>query len=159
MRIPIDITELSVSKHYARGRTGEPVPDGVIAELEQSARHTREAAEALSSYHASLAADTSRNADQRLIELRKQAIKVAEVQVSCWNRGRSVLNLQRWLRGAAAYATDLAAYRVYLINHEVGHGLGHAHTNCAGAGRPAGIMVQQTLGLGGCTAWPWPTHP
>lgn len=86
-------------------------------------------------------------------------LKVAEVQVSCWNRGRSVLNLQRWLRGAAAYATDLAAYRVYLINHEVGHGLGHAHTNCAGAGRPAGIMVQQTLGLGGCTAWPWPTHP
>lgn len=86
-------------------------------------------------------------------------LKVAEVQVSCWNRGRSVLNLQRWLRGAAAYANNLADYRVYLINHEVGHGLGHGHTRCAGAGRPAGIMVQQTLGLGGCTAWPWPTHP
>ena len=80
-------------------------------------------------------------------------------QVSCWQNHRAVLNLQRWLNGATPFGSDLVTYRTYLVNHEVGHGLGHGHVTCSGAGRPAGIMVQQTLGLGGCTAWPWPTAP
>lgn len=79
-------------------------------------------------------------------------------QVSCHaGGGKVVLNLRRWVLGAPAYGTDLAAYRTYLVNHEVGHGLGHGHVSCAGQGKPAPVMHQQTYGLGGCTAWPWPS--
>lgn len=78
-------------------------------------------------------------------------------QVSCHNSGRVVLNLRRWVLGADAYGSDVAQYRTYLVNHEVGHGIGHAHAYCGGKGRVAPVMMQQTYGLKGCTAWPWPT--
>ncbi|XGX78096.1 hypothetical protein LQK93_00876 [Terrabacter sp. BE26] len=78
-------------------------------------------------------------------------------QVSCHNGGRVVLNLRRWVLGAEAYGSDVAAYRTYLVNHEVGHGIGHPHEYCGGKGRVAPVMMQQTYGLNGCTAWPWPT--
>ena len=78
-------------------------------------------------------------------------------QVSCHNSGRVVLNLRRWVLGAAAYGSDIAGYRTYLVNHEVGHGIGHAHAYCGGPGKVAPVMMQQTYGLKGCTAWPWPT--
>ncbi len=80
-------------------------------------------------------------------------------QVSCHNGIRVVLNARRWLLGADAYGTDVASYRTYLVNHEVGHGIGHGHLQCAGKGKPAPVMMQQTYGLDGCTAWPWPTPP
>ena len=78
-------------------------------------------------------------------------------QVSCHNGGRVVLNVRRWVLGADAYGTDLAGYRTYLVNHEVGHGIGHPHASCSGKGAVAPIMMQQTYGLEGCTAWPWPS--
>jgi hypothetical protein len=78
-------------------------------------------------------------------------------QVSCHNGGRVVLNLRRWVLGAAAYGSDITGYRTYLVNHEVGHGIGHSHAYCGGAGKVAPVMMQQTYGLKGCTAWPWPT--
>jgi hypothetical protein len=78
-------------------------------------------------------------------------------QVSCWNEGRSVLNLKRWQLGDDSYGKDVSRYRVYQINHEVGHGLGHQHRTCPGQGERAPVMVQQTLSLGGCVAWPYPT--
>jgi hypothetical protein len=78
-------------------------------------------------------------------------------QVSCWNGSRSVLNLRRWLLGDDSYGTDVARYRVYQVNHEVGHGLGHGHRSCPAPGRRAPVMVQQTLSLQGCKAWPHPT--
>ena len=68
-----------------------------------------------------------------------------------------MLNLRRWVLGAAAYGSDVAGYRTYLVNHEVGHGIGHAHAYCGGKGKAAPVMMQQTYGLKGCTAWPWPT--
>lgn len=76
--------------------------------------------------------------------------------VSCFNRGRAVLNTKRWLTGVPFYKDNLAAYRSYLVNHEVGHGLGHKHEDCPGRGRTAPIMLQQTLGLDGCKANPYP---
>ena len=78
-------------------------------------------------------------------------------QVSCHNSGRVVLNLRRWVLGAEAYGSDVTGYRTYLVNHEVGHGIGHAHAYCGGKGKVAPVMMQQTYGLKGCTAWPWPT--
>jgi hypothetical protein len=81
-------------------------------------------------------------------------------QVSCQNGDRVVLNARRWVGGAAAYGRDTAGYRRYLVNHEFGHALGHQHVRCPGKGRPAPVMLQQTKGLGGCRANPWPkrTH-
>ncbi|MGA8980287.1 MAG: DUF3152 domain-containing protein [Pedococcus sp.] len=78
-------------------------------------------------------------------------------QVSCWNGERSVLNLRRWVLGDDSYGSDVARYREYQVNHEVGHGLGHQHRTCPGKGERAPVMVQQTLGLGGCKPWPYPS--
>ncbi|KQU70577.1 MULTISPECIES: DUF3152 domain-containing protein [unclassified Phycicoccus] len=78
-------------------------------------------------------------------------------QVSCWNGERSVLNLRRWVLGDDSYGTDVARYREYQVNHEVGHGLGHQHRSCPAKGDRAPVMVQQTLSLQGCTPWPYPS--
>jgi ssRNA-specific RNase YbeY (16S rRNA maturation enzyme) len=76
--------------------------------------------------------------------------------VSCQNGDRVVLNAKRWVSGAETYGTDVTNYRRYLVNHEVGHALGYQHATCAGEGRLAAIMVQQTQGLDGCRRNPWP---
>lgn len=78
-------------------------------------------------------------------------------QVSCHNGSSVVLNARRWLLGADAYGKDIDSYRTYLVNHEVGHGLGHRHAGCPGAGKDAPVMMQQTYGVKGCKPWPWPT--
>lgn len=75
---------------------------------------------------------------------------------SCANGGRAVLNLMRWRRGADAYRRNLQGYRTYLVNHEVGHLLGHGHRYCPRAGARAPVMMQQTKGVGSCRANPWP---
>lgn len=76
--------------------------------------------------------------------------------VSCWNGRRAVINLTRWREGAKTYGSSLGSYRQYVINHEVGHALGHHHEACPGTTRQAPIMLQQTIELGGCRPWPWP---
>ena len=49
-----------------------------------------------------------------------------------------------------------ATYRHMVVNHETGHWLGHGHLGCAGRGRPAPVMMQQSKGLAGCRHNPWP---
>ena len=66
-----------------------------------------------------------------------------------------LLNLDRWLEGVP-HIKDLGLYRHYLVNHEVGHGLGLGHERCPRKGSPAPVMVQQTIALHGCTANAWP---
>ncbi|MFN8126875.1 MAG: DUF3152 domain-containing protein [Candidatus Nanopelagicales bacterium] len=77
-------------------------------------------------------------------------------QYSCWNGRFAALNSRRWFSGAAGFAS-LPQYRTYQVNHEFGHGLGHAHEYCAGAGQLAPLMMQQSKGLLGCRPNPWPT--
>ena len=77
---------------------------------------------------------------------------------SCRYGDRAVINLARWATAVPDYEGDVATYRQYVGNHEVGHALGNGHEDCPGAGELAPVMQQQTLGLEGCTknAWPYP---
>jgi hypothetical protein len=78
-------------------------------------------------------------------------------EVSCRVENRVVLNAKRWTYAVPAYAGKVDLYRSYLVNHEVGHFLGHGHSTCVKANTPAPVMMQQTKGLGGCNANAWPT--
>ncbi len=74
---------------------------------------------------------------------------------------RVVINNARWVRGDPAYVGDLGAYRIYMINHEDGHALGHEHAHQCLADGLAPAMMQQTIGLTSttgqiCQANPWP---
>ncbi|MBL7258896.1 DUF3152 domain-containing protein [Paractinoplanes lichenicola] len=75
---------------------------------------------------------------------------------SCRNGAKVVLNVARWAGGVPGYKNNLKGYRQYMVNHEVGHRLGHGHELCPGEGEPGPVMLQQTLGLHGCTQNPWP---
>ncbi|WP_369139935.1 DUF3152 domain-containing protein [Modestobacter versicolor] len=77
---------------------------------------------------------------------------------SCRYGERAVVNLARWETAVPDYDGDIATYRLYVVNHEVGHALGNGHQDCPGPGQLAPVMQQQTLGLQGCAKNAWP-HP
>lgn len=78
---------------------------------------------------------------------------------SCGTNGRATLNYERWMLGVPYFGDDLSTYHAYMVNHEVGHILGHQHQHCAKAGDFAPVMQQQSMGLQGCKPWPWPQRP
>lgn len=70
-----------------------------------------------------------------------------------------IINQDRWLSASQpwnAAGLSLRDYRHLVVNHEVGHWLGHDHPPCPGPGQPAAVMQQQSLDLGGCVFNPWP---
>lgn len=77
-------------------------------------------------------------------------------EVNCSVGKDVVVNLRRWLLATPVYADDVDAYRALIINHEVGHFLGHGHVTCPGAGKPAPAMMQQIKGMHGCNPNVWP---
>jgi hypothetical protein len=81
-----------------------------------------------------------------------------EGRYSCGNSvtGAAVLNFDRWVHGAADFGDDVATYRQYLVNHEVGHVLGHGHEQCPAPGAVAPVMVQQSISTDGCLPNGWP---
>jgi Protein of unknown function (DUF3152) len=75
---------------------------------------------------------------------------------SCSKNWDIALNSDRWNVGSEFSGMRIDQYRIYLINHEIGHSLGEVHRECLGAGQVAPVMLQQTIGLQGCTPNPWP---
>ncbi|MFH8406505.1 DUF3152 domain-containing protein [Streptomyces sp. NPDC018019] len=95
----------------------------------------------------------------------KSGLDTTEDNVSCDSAAteRIMINAYRWAQGAKTYGPDkMHAYRQMLINHEVGHRLGHNHESCGRQGALAPVMMQQTkfLTTDGATcrpnAWPFP---
>ncbi len=77
---------------------------------------------------------------------------------SCASGSKVVLNSDRWFLMTPTFS-DLAEYRAYMVNHEVGHYLGRGHVGCPKAGTAAPVMLQQSISLGGCRPNAWPSTP
>ncbi|MFE4946323.1 DUF3152 domain-containing protein [Streptomyces sp. NPDC056641] len=61
---------------------------------------------------------------------------------------RVMINAFRWAQGAKTFGDKaMFSYRQMLINHEVGHRLGHNHVSCRTPGALAPVMQQQTKSL------------
>ncbi|MFJ7998035.1 DUF3152 domain-containing protein [Streptomyces sp. NPDC096310] len=92
----------------------------------------------------------------------KSGLDTTVDNVSCDSAAtdRVMINAFRWAQGAETFgAKAMFPYRQMLINHEVGHRLGHNHVSCRTPGALAPVMQQQTktLDLDGvrCRANPW----
>ncbi|MFD3524264.1 DUF3152 domain-containing protein [Streptomyces sp. NPDC058653] len=92
----------------------------------------------------------------------KSGLDTTVDNVSCDSAAtdRVMINAYRWARGAKTYGSKaMFTYRQMLINHEVGHRLGHGHVSCQTPGTLAPVMQQQTktLDLDGvkCRPNPW----
>ncbi|NEA97146.1 DUF3152 domain-containing protein [Actinospica acidiphila] len=94
----------------------------------------------------------------------KSGLDTTEDNVSCDSAAteRVMINAYRWAQGAETYGDKMFAYRQMLINHEIGHRLGHNHVTCDKDGDLAPVMQQQTkfLEYAGIScrpnAWPYP---
>ncbi|MYS20857.1 Protein of unknown function [Streptomyces sp. DvalAA-14] len=83
-----------------------------------------------------------------------------EGEVNCDVGATVVVNLKRWELGSPEFSGPIDDYRALIINHEVGHRIGHGHEGCPGPGKLAPVMMQQIKGLHGCiaNAWPYDRH-
>lgn len=82
-------------------------------------------------------------------------------EYSCRVGQQVIINDDRWNNAVNAWLDaggTFERYREMVINHEVGHRLGHIdnETTCAGAGQRAPLMQEQSMHLDGCVANEWP---
>ena len=80
----------------------------------------------------------------------KSGLDTTVDNVSCDSASteRVMINAYRWAQGAETFgAKAMFPYRQMLINHEVGHRLGHNHVSCQTPGTLAPVMQQQTKSL------------
>lgn len=80
-------------------------------------------------------------------------------EYSCRSGRYVLINQDRWTGATSSWNSaggSLRDYRHMVVNHEVGHWLGHDHSSCGGAGQPAPVMQQQSISLQGCSFNPWP---
>ena len=77
---------------------------------------------------------------------------------SCRNEQQIVINYFRWVNGAIDFGSDMETYRLYLINHEVGHILGWGHVGCPKEDALAPVMMQQSKSTMGCVPYGWPIY-
>jgi hypothetical protein len=85
-----------------------------------------------------------------------QAGLLTHGEVNCDVGATVVVNLKRWMLGSPEFDGRVKDYRALIINHEVGHRIGHGHEGCPGPGKLAPVMMQQIKGLHGCVANAWP---
>ncbi|MEV6250170.1 DUF3152 domain-containing protein [Streptomyces sp. NPDC051742] len=81
---------------------------------------------------------------------RKSGLDTTIDNVSCDSAStdRVMINAFRWAQGSETFGPKaMRAYRQMLINHEVGHRLGHGHVICDTPGALAPVMQQQTKSL------------
>ncbi|MGW5444955.1 DUF3152 domain-containing protein [Streptomyces asiaticus] len=77
-------------------------------------------------------------------------------EVNCDAGSQVMVNLKRWNTGSPEFSGPISGYRALIVNHEVGHRIGHGHETCPGKGKRAPVMMQQIYGLKGCVANEWP---
>ncbi|WP_275559727.1 DUF3152 domain-containing protein [Streptomyces sp. 5-6(2022)] len=77
-------------------------------------------------------------------------------EVNCDAGTQIMVNLTRWNTGSPEFSGPISGYRALIVNHEVGHRIGHGHETCPGKGKRAPVMMQQIYGLKGCAANEWP---
>lgn len=79
---------------------------------------------------------------------------------SCTVGDYVIVNQARWLDATQPWndaGGSIGDYRHMVINHELGHWLGHPHIDtCPAVGTAAPVMMQQSTALYGCTFNPWP---
>lgn len=82
-------------------------------------------------------------------------------KMSCYNPTvkppNVLINYYRWMNGSKYSKLSLKGYRIYVINHEVGHALGRGHIkSCECEDCYVPVMMQQTISIGKCKPNPWP---
>ncbi|MDR1032679.1 MAG: DUF3152 domain-containing protein, partial [Candidatus Nomurabacteria bacterium] len=86
---------------------------------------------------------------------------VCDTTYSCQAGIYVVINVDRWNSATPSWnggGGSLRDYRHMVVNHEVGHRLGHRDNEqvCPAAGALAPLMQQQSISLRGCAVNPWP---
>ena len=82
-------------------------------------------------------------------------------EYSCRVGNDVIINVDRWNNATEGWLNaggTVSRYRTMVINHEVGHRLGHLDNEltCSAVNQPAPLMQQQSMDLLGCTPNEWP---
>ena len=92
-------------------------------------------------------------------ELARRYAPGCSAEYSCRVGQFVIINQDRWMGATPSWNAaggGLRDYRHMVINHEIGHWLGHGHPSCPASGKPAPVMLQQSIDLQGCKFNPWP---